>query len=154
MLVVLLTSGCAVRLHTPVADNKDARLAAAQEQLVHLTDPIDKSRTYTSIADMELNLAVDAAQAGDLGKMTALLQDYDSAIQGSRDSLIQSPRKLKASPYRDFEIALRTQLRILKSLSNSLTFDQREPVTATIEKAAAIREQIFRLLFPKVALAR
>ncbi len=151
--VGFLISGCGVRLHRSASVPKTDRLAAQQQQLAKITDPVDKSRTYIHIADLELDLAVDAAQAGDQERMTSLLRDYDSAIQGSRDSLVQSPRKIKAEPFRDLEIALRTHLRLLRSLSNSLTLEQRDPITPVLQDASEMREQILHMLFPKVVTA-
>ena len=151
--VGFLISGCGVRLHRSASVPKADRLAAQQRQLVKLTDPVEKSRTYINIANLELDLAVDAAQAGEQERMTGLLRDYDSAIQGSRDSLVQSPRKLKPDPFRDLEIALRTHVRLLRSLCDSLTLEQRDPITTVLQDATAMREQILRLLFPKVVTA-
>jgi hypothetical protein len=105
-----------------------------------------------AIAETTLDMAFDAVQRGDLDRMKELLKDYDSAIQGTRDTLFQANRKLPASAFRNFEIALRSDLRRLDSLNRSLSLDEREAVSPTLQDANEIRAEVFKALFPNVPL--
>jgi hypothetical protein len=150
--IFVLSSGCGIPLHKSGNNPPEARLAAKQQELSRLTDPVAKSRCYMAIAETTLDMVFDTVQRGDLDRMKELLKDYDSAIQGSRDTLFQATRKLPASAFRNFEIALRSDIRRLESLNRSLSIDEREAVSPTLQDANEIRAEVFKALFPNVPL--
>ena len=53
----------------------------------------------------------------------------------------------KAKGFKELEMALRRQIRMLDDMARSVSFDQREPVEKTKQEVSEIRDDIFRALF-------
>jgi len=76
------------------------------------------------------------------------LNEYVDTIRDAHQGLTKNrdPRN-KPKGFKEFEIALRRQIRMLDDLSKSVGFDQREPVDRAKQEASEIRDDIFKALF-------
>jgi hypothetical protein len=53
----------------------------------------------------------------------------------------------KPKGFKDLEIALRRQIRLLEDLARSVAFDNRDPVERARQEASDIREDMLKALF-------
>ena len=56
-------------------------------------------------------------------------------------------RTRKPKGFKDLEIALRRQIRMLDDIGQGVTFDQREPVDKAKQEASDIRDDLLKALF-------
>jgi hypothetical protein len=151
MLVVLVVSSCAVRTASLQAqfDKRLSRLDAERDKLKRLTDPVDRTKTDINISEILLSLAGDAVRSGEPEVLEKRLGEYGDAIQDAHQTMIKTGRDAHRKPggFKDLEIALRRQIRVLDDLGHGLTFDQREPVEKAKQQATDIRDDLFKALF-------
>jgi hypothetical protein len=126
------------------------RLEAERRRVSGLKDPVDRTKSYITISTLLLDLATGAAQH-DPESLAPLLDQYVTAIQAARDSIVNSGRDATRKPagYKEMEITLRQHTRRLQDIARMLTVDEREPVEHALRVATSIREEIIRLLFPR-----
>jgi hypothetical protein len=150
--VAILLSGL---FHTAPAsvyaqqDKLIERLTKERLRLQRPDDPVGRTKTQIKVADILLTLIGTSVRNNNLPEMEELLQEYVSAIQDARDTMMNSGRdaQRKAGGFKDLEIALRRHLRQLQDMGGALTFDQREPVEKARAEATEIRDQLLRALF-------
>ena len=151
LLVVLAVSSCAVRTAFLQAqfDKRLTRLDAEREKLKRSTDPVDRTKTDINISEILLSLAGDAVRSGESELLEKRLGEYVDTIQDAHQTMIKTGRDAYRKPggFKDLEIALRRQIRMLDDLGHGLTFDQREPVTKAKQLASDIHEDLFKALF-------
>jgi hypothetical protein len=148
--VSLVVSGCAARL-TEMSDvEKTERLAVERGRVLEETDPVDRTRSYITISQILMDFIADAAGSQPPEELRALVDQFITAIQTARDTIVNSGRdpERRSAGYRELEISLRQQLRILDDVGRSLTIDEREPVARASQSVETIRDEILRLLFP------
>jgi hypothetical protein len=151
LLVVLAACSCAVRTASLQAqfDKRLTRLEAERDKLKRTTDPIDRTKTDITIADVLLSLAGDAVRAGEPELLEKRLNEYVDTIQDAHQTMVKSGRDAERKPggFKELEIALRKQMRILEDIGHGLTFDQREPVDKARQQASEIHDDLFKALF-------
>ena len=148
--IALIGSGCAVRLGRMSDSQRSERLAIERGRLADLKNPVERTRTYIRIARLLLDFVAGAARDHDAEAMVSLVDQYASAIQSARDSIVHSDRDAtrNAAGFKDLEEALRQDIRRLQDVNAGLTVDERPPVAHALEVANSIREELLRLLFP------
>jgi len=148
-----VVSGCAAKLGRMNDAQKAERLALERGRLSSLTDPVTKTRSYITISTILLDFAAAAGHDGQMETMTSLLDQYTDAIRSALNTMVKSNRDADRQPagYKDLDLALRQQVRILTDLNKVLSFDQRPLVEEALRTATLTREQVLRLLFPKGA---
>jgi hypothetical protein len=153
MLIVGAVTSCAIpTAHFPHLqaqyDKRLERLQKERDKLSRLTDPVDRAKTDINISEILLSLAGDAVKSGEPEVLGKRLNEYVDTIRDAHQSLTKNrdPRS-KPKGFKEFEITLRRQINTLKDLSNSVSFDQREPVDRAKEEASEIRDDIFKALF-------
>jgi hypothetical protein len=151
MLCVVLASGCAARFAEMTVEKRSQRLATERARVARLTDPVSKTKSYITISEILLTFASDAISSGSSGELPGLMEQYSMAIDGARDTMVESRRDAERRPggYKDLEIAVRGQLRVLQDLSRQLIIDERKPIETAIETATSARDDMLRLLFPR-----
>ena len=77
------------------------------------------------------------------------LSEYVDAIQDAHQTMLKTGRDAHRKPkgFKDLEIALRKQVRVLDDLGHGLTFDQRDPVDKAKQQASEIRDDLLKALF-------
>jgi hypothetical protein len=151
MLVVVSVSSCAIRIASLQAplDKRLERLQKERDKLGRLTDPVDRTKTNIAISEILLSLAGDAARSGEPEALEKRLSEYVEAIQDAHQSMVKTGRDAHRKPkgFKDLEIALRRQIRMLDDLGHGVTFDQREPVDKARQEASDIRDDLLKALF-------
>lgn len=133
------------------ATQRGERLAVERARLPELTDPVAKTKSYITISHLLLSFASEAVREGDITDMSALMDQYVATIRSARDTMVQSDRDAERRPagYKDLEIALRGQVRLLQDVGVQLLAEERQPMDRAREAATSVREEILRLLFPQ-----
>ena len=151
MLVVLSVSSCTLRINSLQGqfDKRLERLHKERDRLPKLTDPIERTKTNITISEILLSLAGDAIRSGEPEAVEKHLGEYVEAIQDAHQTMMNTGRDAHKKPkgFKDLEIVLRRQIRVLDDLGHSLTFDQREPVDKAKQEASQIRDDLLKALF-------
>jgi hypothetical protein len=148
-----MNSGCAARIAEMTAAQRSERLAVERGRVTGSTDPIDKTESYITISDILLSFASEAIDISDHNDLKTLLDQYVVAVQSARETMVNSNRDAERRPagYKELEIAVRGQIRLLEDMSARLTLDERKPVEDAIAAATSVRDDMLRLLFPHAA---
>ena len=148
---VILVAGCGVRLTKMKATKRAELLATERGRLSELTDPVERTKAYIVISNILVSFASDAVKDGTIEELAVLMDQYVTAIESASDTMAASKRDPERRPqgYRDLELALRSQTRLLRDIGNQLLVDQREPLDRAAATASSIREELLQLLFPQ-----
>jgi uncharacterized coiled-coil protein SlyX len=151
MLIVVAVSSCAI--HTTSLqgqyDKRIERLQRERDKLARITDPVSRAKTDITISEILLSLAGDAVKTNEPELLTKRLNEYTDTIRDAHQVLMNTNRDARRSPkgFKDLEIALRRQIRILDDLAHAVTFDQRDPVEKAKQQASDLREELLKALF-------
>ena len=151
MLLFLVAASCAVRTAS-LQGQVDKRLERLERERAHLknaTDPVDRTKSDIAISEILLSLASDAVRSGEPEVLEKRLGEYVDTIEDAHQCLIKTGRDAHRKPkgFKDLEIVLRRQIRMLDDIGKGLTFDQREPVDKAKQQASDIRDDLLRALF-------
>jgi len=151
VLLVVGFSSCAVRI-TPLQGQYDKRLERLQKEkdkLNRLTDPIDRTKTGIAISEILLSLASEAVKTGEPEMLGKRLNEYVETIRDAQETMMKTGRDAHRKPkgFKDLEIALRRQIRLLDDLAHSVSYDQRDPVEKAKAQASDLREELLKALF-------
>src|SRR6516225_2471574 len=152
LLIVLAVTSCAIRtfsLQQPQIDKRPERLEREREKLKHTTDPVDRTKIDIDISDILLSLVSDAVRSGEPEALGRRLNEYVETIQDAHQAMMGAGRDAHRKPkgFKDLEISLRRQIRILDDIGKGLSFDQREPVEKAKQQASDIRDDMLKALF-------
>src|SRR5437016_12081824 len=129
LLIVLAVTSCAVRTVSlqPQIDKRLERLDRDKEKLKRTTDAVDRTKIDIDISEILLSLISDAVKSGEPEVLGRRLSEYVEAIQDAHQTMIKTGRDAHRKPkgFKDLEISLRRQVRILDDIGKGLTFDQR-----------------------------
>jgi hypothetical protein len=156
LLLVFVVSGFAVGLGQKAVNRSAERLEAERRRLSALKDPVDRTKSYIKISNLLLDLATGVSQEHGAESLAPLVDQYVTAIQSARDTIVNSGRDPTRKPagYKELEIALRQHTRRLQDIGRMLTIDERKPVEHALSVATSIREELIRLLFPQPGTSR
>ena len=151
ILVVMVLSSCTLRTASlqGQVDKRLERLDRERARLKTAVDPIDRTKSDIAISEILLSLASDAVRSGEPEVMEKRLTEYVDTIQDAHQVLMKTGRDAHRKPkgFKDLEIALRHQIRMLEDIGKSLTFDQRTPVDKAKQDASDIRDDLLKALF-------
>jgi hypothetical protein len=148
---LLLNCGCGARIAEMSGKQRSERLATERGRISDLSDPVAKTKSYITISEILLTFATDAIREGATGDVKNLMEQYVTTVETARDTMVMSTRNPERKPagFKDLEIAVRVQLRLLQDIQQQLAFDERKPVENAIAVATSIRDDMLRLLFPQ-----
>jgi hypothetical protein len=150
-LLVVVLSSCAVRTASfqGQVDKRLERLEKERARLKAIADPIDRTKSDIAISEILLSLASDAVRSGEPEVLEKRLAEYVDTIQDAHQAMMKTGRDAHRKPkgFKDLEIALRHQIRMLDDIGKSLTFDQRMPVDKAKQEASDIRDDLLKALF-------
>jgi hypothetical protein len=151
MLIVVALSSCTIRtgfLQGQI-DKRLERLQKEKEKLSRSTDPVDRTKTDITISEILLSLATDAVKTGEPELLGKRLNEYVETIRDAHQTMMKTGRdaQRKAKGFKELEMALRRQIRMLDDMARSVSFDQRDPVEKTKQEVSEIRDDVFRALF-------
>ena len=135
-----------------VEDSKKVvKLEKETRNLAKKKTPVDRTKTYVKIADIQLDLAGDAAKREDFEVMQRRISEYCASIGDAHRTMAESGRDPVRKPagFKDLEIAIRRHSRALEDIGSLLAFEQREFVQKTIQQITDIRDQLMKGLFPR-----
>src|SRR5262245_9402497 len=151
ILLVVVLSSCAVRTASlqGQVDKRLERLDRERARLKAVADPVDRTRSDIAISEILLSLASDAVRSGEPEVLEKRLAEYVDTIQDAHQAMMKTGRDAHRKPkgFKDLEIALRHQIRMLDDIGKSLTFDQRTAVDRAKQEASDIREDLLKALF-------
>jgi len=149
--VLCLSTGCTTKIAQMTAQQRSERLASERGRLPQLTDPVAQTKSYIKISQLLVTFAADAIRNGQAGQMTDLMEQYSAAVQNARDAIVASLRDAERRPagYKDLELSLRAQLRLLQDINKLLLSEERAPVENAITTASSVRNEMLLLLFPQ-----
>ena len=130
-------------------ETHDQKYQQLEAKLKITADPIAKAKVLIKISDFHLRTAVNFAQKGDFPQADQNLSRYRDAIRQTREILKSSGRNAQKKPagFKDFELALRKQLRTLDDLSGLYAYEQAKLVNETIEDAKSAQEYMLLQIF-------
>ncbi|HZU44158.1 MAG TPA: hypothetical protein VE994_15890 [Terriglobales bacterium] len=137
-LVALLCAGavlCPAKEQESLADLK-ARADAAKLP--------DQPHLYMDVADRQLETATQKFNAGDAEAALASVQDIGTYGHKAADAALKSGKHLKQT-----EISLRKIVVKLRDLKRAVSFEDREPVQATIDDLEKLRTELLTKMFAK-----
>ena len=151
LLIVLATTCCSIRPAAlqPQIDKRLERLDREREKLKRTTDAVDRTKIDIDISEILLSLVSDAVRSGEPEAFGKRLGEYVDAIQDAHQAMMKTGRDAHRKPkgFKELEISLRRQIRILDDIGRGLTFDQREPVDRAKQQASDIRDDLLKALF-------
>jgi len=150
LLIVLTTASCAIRTASlQQIDKRLERLDREREKLKHTTDAIDRTKIEIDVSEILLSLVSDAVRSGEPEVLGKRLGEYVDAIEDAHQGLMKTGRDAHRKPkgFKELEISLRRQIRILDDIGRGLTYDQREPVDKAKQEASSIRDDLLKALF-------
>ena len=151
ILLVVVLSSCAVRTASlqGQVDKRLERLDRERARLKVVADPVDRTKSDIAISEILLSLASDAIRSGEPEVLEKRLAEYVDTIQDAHQAMMKTGRDAHRKPkgFKDLEIALRHQIRMLDDIGKSLTFDQRMPVDRAKQEASDIRDDLLKALF-------
>jgi hypothetical protein len=125
------------------------RLDRERERLKRITDAVDRTKIDIDISEILLSLVSDAVRSGEPEVLGKRLGEYVDAIEDAHQAMMKTGRDAHRKPkgFKDLEISLRRQIRILDDIGRGLTFDQRDPVDKAKQQASNIRDDLLKALF-------
>jgi hypothetical protein len=148
MLIVVALTSCAI--HTASLqgqyDKRLERLQKEREKLNRTTDPVGRAKTDIAISEILLSLASDAVKTGEPELLSKRLSEYTDTIRDAHQTMMKTGRDAHRKPkgFKDLEIALRRQIRMLDDIAHGVNFDQRDPVEKAKQQANDIRDDLLK----------
>lgn len=123
--------------------------AALERKIKRETRPVRKARLQIDLARLRLDKSLKAYAAFEIERGAELLKTYDKAIQDADSTLRNSGRKPAQQPrgFKDLEIAIRRDIRVLEDLKRRVPFNDRGEVQSTIDRVDQVREQVLEAMF-------
>jgi hypothetical protein len=150
LLFVLATGSCAIRpASLQQIDKRLERLDREREKLKRTTDAVDRTKIDIDVSEILLSMVSDAVRSGEPEVLGRRLGEYVEAIEDAHQAMMKTGRDAHRKPkgFKELEISLRRQIRILDDIGRGLTFDQREPVDKAKQQASDIRDDLLKALF-------
>jgi hypothetical protein len=121
-----------------------------QARLQQETRPVKKAKYEIRLARLKLREVIEAFDRGDTEKGGENLNAYLTHIRASWQLLQSSGRNTVRSPegFRDLDIALREDGRLLADLGRRLSFYQRGDVEKANKEIEQVRAEVIKALFP------
>ena len=124
-------------------------LVQQQEKLNRETSAVGKVKALIKISDIHLSSASQNVKKGSLAAADRNLELYKESVEKALKTLQASRRNAQKNPsgFKEFEISLRKQLRVLDDLRSHYSFDQVQTIDATIATAKAAQDAMFAEIF-------
>ena len=119
------------------------------EKLSREMNPIGKAKVLIKLSNLHLQAAADSISKEDFAKADRSFEHYGEVVAQTVTTLQSSGRDAQKNPsgFKDFEISLRKQLRLLEDLKSRYSFDQIQKISRAIETAKSAQDKMFVHLF-------
>ena len=130
-------------------DSLKKDLVQQQEKLSRETSPVGKVKALIKISDIHIHSAGQAVKKNDLTGADRHLELYKKSVNDALETLKASRRNAQKNPagFKEFEISLRKQLRVLDDLRSHYSFDQVQTIDAAIAAAKGAQDAMFAEIF-------
>ena len=124
-------------------------LVKQQEKLNRETSVVGKVKALIKISDIHLRSARQEIKKSELTAADRDLDLYKESVERALEMLKSSDRNAQKNPagFKEFEISLRKQLRVLDDLRSHYSFDQVQTIHAAITTAKAAQEAMLEEIF-------
>ncbi|HEX5411789.1 MAG TPA: hypothetical protein VFZ27_07990 [Terriglobia bacterium] len=153
---VLAMAGILV-LGQPFIYTASGRNKSQEERLIVRIDreqnPGKKARLQLHLAKIKFSEAHDAYRDRQFAEGKALLQQYLDRVRQTWATLQSAdggPRR-HLGAYKDLEISLREQDRLLDDLSHQVPYPDNETIEAVAKENRAVHNQVLEVIFPDVS---
>ena len=121
-----------------------------RSRLQRESNPVKKARYEIRLGRLQLLEAIDAFDKHDANKAQDLLGAYLTHIRSAWQLLQSSGRNAFRHPegFKELDIALREDGRLLEDLSHRLSYYERGEVDKTAKEIEQIRAEVIKELFP------
>jgi len=130
-------------------DSPKKDLVQQQEKLNQENSAVGKVKALIKISDIHLRSASQDVKKSSLAAADRNLDLYKESVEKALKTLQSSRRNAQKNPagFKEFEISLRKQLRVLDDLRSHYSFDQVQTIDATIAAAKAAQDAMFAEIF-------
>ena len=130
-------------------DSLKKDLVQEQEKLNRETSVVGKVKALIKISDIHLRSASQDVKKSSFGAADRNLELYKESVEKALKTLQSSRRNAQKNPagFKEFEISLRKQLRVLDDLRSHYSFDQLQTIDAAIAAAKAAQDAMFAEIF-------
>lgn len=114
------------------------------------TDPQRRSELALANADRNIDVAREAYQAGDLGKMKAALNEVEESVNLSAESLEQTHKHARNNKYyKRAELKVRALSRRLASFRDEVAVDDRKQVEEVHQRLQQVHDKLISDIMSK-----
>jgi hypothetical protein len=130
-------------------DSLKKDLVQQQEKLNRETSAVGKVKALIKISDIYLRSVGQDVKKSSLAAADRNLQLYKESVESALKTLQSSRRNAQKNPagFKEFEISLRKQLRVLDDLRSHYAFDQVQVIDAAIAAAKGAQDAMFAQIF-------
>jgi hypothetical protein len=141
MVGILLTTGFAVGRET------EAQLL---QQIQSEQNPVRKAKDEIKLANLKLAQVKEAYAQGHMEEGVKLLGALTDALKASWKILQDSGRTASKQPegFKELEIALREDVRVLQDLGRTVTYLDRPPLEKVAQDLEQMRSEVIHAQFP------
>jgi hypothetical protein len=120
------------------------------QQIQSEPNPVKKAKVQIKLAHLKLTQVQDAYSQGNIEAGAKLLGTFNDTMKASWKLLQDSGRKASKQPegFRELEIALREDVRILQDLERTVTYLDRPPLENVVQELEQMRTEVLHALFP------
>ncbi len=113
-------------------------------------NPVKKAKGEIKLASLRLTQVQDAYSQGHIEAGAKLLETYVDTMKTSWKLLQDSGRKASKQPegFRELEIALREDVRLLEDLGRKESYFDRAPLMDAVQELERMRGEVIHALFP------
>ena len=113
-------------------------------------NPVKRAKDEIKLAKLRLAEVQDAYSQGNVDAGTKLLATFAEDMKASWKLLQASGRKAVKQPdgFRELEISLREDERLLQDMGRRLSYFDREPVDKVSQELERMRQEVLQALFP------
>ena len=127
-----------------------------QARIEREPNPVKKAKFEVRLGRVKLAQAIAAYDKGDLDRSNALATAYLAEMKGAWQRLRDTGRNAVKKPegFRELDIALREDARVLDDLAHRIPYNDRGPVTEVAHAVDQLHGEVLAALFPPEAPSR
>ena len=127
-----------------------------QARIEREPNPVKKAKFEVRLGRVKLAQAIAAYDKGDLDRSNALAAAYLAEMKGAWQRLRDTGRNAVKKPegFRELDIALREDARVLDDLAHRIPYNDRGPVTEVAHAVDQLHGEVLAALFPPEAPSR
>jgi len=129
----------------------ETSLQKERTNLARTNNPVERTKINIKISDLLITMMTDAARAGDDKLVEQHIAEYANTIQDAHLTMLKTGKDAHKHPdgFKDLEISLRKQQRLLTDAGKLMDYEQRESLEKVRKLASDIDDQLVRVMFIK-----